>query len=65
MKKNNGFLLVDALITLAIVSSMSLICLYFYRSLNSYTETKDFFFINNNFKLERIFNEIECCEVWQ
>lgn len=57
-----GFLLVDALITIFIVSAMSLLCVAVFKSINEYEEGYLSYKEETNAKLQNLYNSLGVCE---
>lgn len=60
--KNRGFLLIDSLITVVIVSAMSLLCISIFTSLDKYEEGYENYKNENSNQINEIYDELGVCE---
>lgn len=57
-----GFLLVDSLITIFIVSTMALLCIAIFESINNYKEGYQNYKEETNERLNNLYNSLGACE---
>ena len=57
-----GFLLVDSLITIFIVSAMSILCITIFKSINNYKEGYQSYKEETNERLNNLYNSLGVCE---
>ena len=62
---NKGFLLVDALINVMIVSALSILCITLFRVINNQEDTYNTYLDRTNNEYEYLFNELGECEKCQ
>ena len=60
--KSRGFLLIDSLITIFIVSSMALLCISVYKSVLNYKEGYKLYKEETNNKIAAIYDSLGECE---
>ena len=61
LMNNKGFMLVDALVNVIVVSSIAILCFYVYRALNNYDDGYKKYINENNEKYDYLYGSLSEC----